>query len=162
MRVRLDSLRAHDSELYTRLYGDPQSMRWIGPPLSQPALERSFRAALRAREGRLLLGIRARVGAAALGLCGTGSRCGDPDAIELGIMLLPEACGRGLGQAALGLLIPWLEEAHPRVRLRLEYAPGHAAMQALAARLNFVLQAQVAGSGGVPARCVAVLESDGI
>lgn len=101
-RLRMRPLDAGDEAIYCALYTAPALMRFIAAPLSESAALRSFRAALRdsSRPQRWVafdnrndrkLGI--------LGLIGEG------DGPEIGVMLLAEAHGRGLGTEAMQGLV---------------------------------------------------------
>jgi RimJ/RimL family protein N-acetyltransferase len=101
-RLRMRPLDASDEAIYCALYTTPALMRFIAAPLSEAAALRSFRAALRgsSRPQRWIvfdnrndrkLGI--------LGLIGEG------DGPEIGVMLLAEAHGRGLGTEAMQGLV---------------------------------------------------------
>ena len=56
---------------------------------------------------------------------------------EVGYWLVPAARGRGVGRAAVGLLVDWAFEALALDRIEITTTPDNAAARALAASLGF-------------------------
>ena len=94
-RLRMRPLDTSDEALYCTLYTTPDLMRFIAAPFSHEAAQRSFQAALRKQSPRPQRWIvfekdgDRKIGL--LGLLGQGERP------EIGVMLLAQAHGRGLG-----------------------------------------------------------------
>ena len=131
-------LDAGDGALYCALYSTPELMRNIAPPMSHEAASRSFAAACRQQSPRpqrwIVTELRSGVDVGLLGLIGQG------DGPEIGVMLLAQAHGRGLGTEAMAGLGTWAFTHWPlqrisarqsvadnppvvRMMLRLGYAP---------------------------------------
>src|SRR5437868_13727384 len=72
-RLDLRPLAPPDVHLYTALYTDPDTMHFIGQPLTQRQAQRSFRAALTSSDpphcGPLFITIIERTSQLSLGLC---------------------------------------------------------------------------------------------
>jgi len=93
-----------DASLYCDLYGDPDTMRFVGPPLTRERARRNFRKVLDSIDCVLLAIIEKASGrsigiGAFLDLDTRGRR------VEAGMMLAGEARGRGFGREGLRALI---------------------------------------------------------
>ena len=108
-RLRMRPLSKGNASLYYHLYEDPDTMRFVGRPLSRERAERSFRNALASLDcrpvERLLLVIVEKASQQAIGI----SALQDFDArrrrIQAGIMLESGSRGRGFGKEVLGALV---------------------------------------------------------
>ena len=102
-RLRMRPLDASDEVLYCALYTTPGLMRFIAAPLSAEAAQRSFASASRKSPPRperwTVFG---KQGDEKLGLLGL---IGHDDRPEIGVMLLAQAHGRGLGTEAMQGLV---------------------------------------------------------
>ena len=99
-----------DGGLYYDLYGDPETMRFVGPPLSRERAQRSFRKALAVRDRRplerLLLVIVAKASQQAIGI-GAFQNFDARRRVEAGIMLGSESRGRGFAKEVLSALVSY-------------------------------------------------------
>jgi [ribosomal protein S5]-alanine N-acetyltransferase len=112
-RLRMRPLDASDEALYCALYTTPGLMRFIATPLSPEAAQRSFLAALRDPSSRpRRWTVSERQGDHKLGMLGL---VGHDDHPEIGVMLLAQAHGRGLGTEAMQGLV---DHAFNAYRLR--------------------------------------------
>jgi RimJ/RimL family protein N-acetyltransferase len=104
-RLRMRPLDERDAALYCELYSTPGLMRNIAPARTPEAAARSFAAACRQqlpRPQRWIVSDRqSHLDVGLLGLVGRG------DAPEIGVMLLGQSHGRGLGTEAMAGLADW-------------------------------------------------------
>lgn len=101
-RLCLRPLRPEDEALYHALYTDPAVMARIGAPLAPASASRQFAEARRRNDDpagvqRRWAVIERRSGAP-LGLLALLGDPADPGNVELGVMLLPVAHGRGFAR----------------------------------------------------------------
>ena len=102
-RLQARPLDEGDAELYCRLYCDPGLMRKIGAPFTRDAALRSAGVALRKQAPRPQRWIVAdKATGSDVGLLGL---IGEGDGPEIGVMLLADAHGRGLGTEAMAGLM---------------------------------------------------------
>ena len=128
-----------DADLFATLYGDPATMRHVGPVLDPRAAARAFAAAQRqmrlhppaARYWRLGTG---------QGAYGLLSLVPDADrrSAETGVLLPPAVQGQGVATAMLGHLRDCLFGAGALDVLWTRHRSGHAAAVGLMRRLGFV------------------------
>lgn len=108
-RLRLHQLGRGDAPLFIALYTRRETMRHIAPPLTPTAAARTFERCLAsqggARLGQRLFAIEHRSSAMPLGLCGTGRHDSGAGRLEVGVMLLPEACAQGYGREAMAVML---------------------------------------------------------
>jgi RimJ/RimL family protein N-acetyltransferase len=109
-RLSLRPLAAADAGGYRALYQCLETMRFIGPVLSDPAAESSFALALKLQDEltprpdwRLRMAISESQDSPLLGLLAVDA-CPAPDGAELGVLMHSGARGRGLGYEALDAL----------------------------------------------------------
>lgn len=101
-RLHLRPLRAEDEALYCTLYTDPDVMSHIGKPLEPEAARRQFAIACRRNgagdgmERRWTVSDRST--GRPVGLLALLADRADRDNVELGVMLLPAAQGRGFAR----------------------------------------------------------------
>ena len=137
-RLRMRPLDERDAALYCELYSTPALMRNIAPPLTPEAAARSFAVACRQQSPRPQRWIATeRQSGDDVGLLGL---IGQGEAPEIGVMLLGQAHGRGLGTEAMAGLAAWAFTHMPlrgisarqsvadnppvvRMMLRLGYSP---------------------------------------
>ena len=101
-RLCLRPLRPEDEALYCALYTDPGVMAHIGAPLTHAAASRQFAEACR-RNGdpagvQRRWAVIERTSGTRLGLLAVLGDGADPGNVELGVMLLPAAHGRGFAR----------------------------------------------------------------
>jgi ribosomal-protein-alanine N-acetyltransferase len=108
-RLELRLLAPQDAQLYFALYMDPQTMRFIAPPLTAQQAARSFRAALRSsaamRGGPLFFTIVERASQHTIGLCAIQQIT--PVSAETGVIISAAARGRGIAAESLRAVIGW-------------------------------------------------------
>lgn len=143
---RLCPLVPDDLALYVALYTDAAVMRHIAPPRSPRAAAADFRAALALPAGPLGEGRQRRVLRLGEGR-GIGLLAVDPvgDVLELGLMLLPQDQGRGLGRRIVARVLRELALRAAGKAVQVQYQSGNCAMAALAQ--TFAPDAPRAGPG---------------
>lgn len=134
--VTLRPLASEHGALYRRLYTDPVVMTHLGGPLTVREADACFRTLMsRPHPDRLLYVVH---GAGAV--CGLAAMLADPapaDTTELGILLPPRVCGRGVGDAVLIALLARAAAVSPGRRLRVQYSGANAAAGCLVRRHGF-------------------------
>lgn len=145
-RVCVRPLDSGDGGLYCCIYGDEDTMRHVGSPLSPARARRSFAAALRqthaAAPPALFAAMMSAESGDALGICGLRQIDLPRRRAEVGLLLLPPMRARGLGNEVLcGLLercfVPQLFD-----EIYLEYDPDNVPMAKLASRAAFAPEEQ--------------------
>jgi RimJ/RimL family protein N-acetyltransferase len=128
-RLRLRVLRASDLAFYCGLYSNPDTMRYIGPPLDEARAIRSFRAAraaLRRTPARLITFVIAKratrtpIGIGSLAFGATEQRD-----VEAGIILHGAARASGYAREALAALVERVFAACPVDRIRALHSVDH-------------------------------------
>ena len=108
-RLTMRPLSQEDEDLYCDLHADPDTMRFIGPPLSrQPAL-RNFHKVLaslgRRPVERVMLAIVETTGNRCIGIGALQDFEPERRRVEVGMMLVREGRGRGFGTEGLRALV---------------------------------------------------------
>jgi RimJ/RimL family protein N-acetyltransferase len=137
-RLRLRALSARDLTLFRTLYCDAKIMRHIGKPLSPALAAASLRATVAATRkpgGLRFYVIVERQSRRGIGMCSLRPAAWDKRGVELGIMLLPFACGRGHAREAMAALIRFAFAALPATAVWVQ----HSRANVDAARLNVAL-----------------------
>jgi len=144
--LRATPLTDDDADLFAALYGDPATMRHVGPALDHDAARRAFMAARRQMRGDPPAARYWRLDTAT-GTDGLLSLV--PDAAgriaETGLLLPPALQGQGVATAALGHLRDAVFGAEAFDALWTRHRPGHAAAAGLMRRLGFVPKAPADG-----------------
>jgi RimJ/RimL family protein N-acetyltransferase len=107
-RLRLRALTQRDLALFRTLYCSAATMRHIGKPMSRSDAAASLRATLVAARkpgGPKFFVAAERESRRGIGLCSWRPAAWRKGDLELGIMLVPRACGRGYAHEALQALI---------------------------------------------------------
>jgi RimJ/RimL family protein N-acetyltransferase len=163
-RLRLRPVDAKDEALYCELYTDQDTMRFIGPPLSiQQAINKFQKIVARqsvpSLKGRFL----AMVDKGTLrpmGICGTSHYDADALRVEVGIVLRPEARGRGIAREALTALMRRIFAVAPIQEIYVRFSAQCQAVERLNIRMGFVPCAdEVRGEGSLSKRVWSVHRS---
>jgi RimJ/RimL family protein N-acetyltransferase len=105
-RLHLRPISHRDETLYCRLYTDPQLMRHIATPMTKDAALKSFRLACKQQSpARQRWIVCQRDVAEGFGLVGLFADASDGGTAEVGVMLLADAQGAGLGTEAMAGVI---------------------------------------------------------
>jgi RimJ/RimL family protein N-acetyltransferase len=128
-RLSMRPLSEDDATFFCDLYGDPQTMRFVGPPLSRERAQRSFRNALAARHrrppDRLFLIIVEKASRQAIGV--SALQCFDARGrrMEAGMMLGSAGRGRGFGKEGLRALVTHAFATFPVDEVWIQHAAAN-------------------------------------
>jgi RimJ/RimL family protein N-acetyltransferase len=140
-RLRLRSLDEGDEALFHGLYTDPETMRFIAPPLSMEQAAKSFRKVVaRQRESSLngrFLAILEKATRQPVGICGTSQYDVDALRVEVGIVLTPEARARGFAREALTALMKGIFSMSPVDEIRVRFSTQCPAVERLNITVGF-------------------------
>jgi RimJ/RimL family protein N-acetyltransferase len=108
-RLSMRPMGEEDVTLFCGLYGDPETMRFIGPPLSRERAQRTFRLILSSRHSqpfeRLFLVIIEKATQQAIGIGAFQHFDAQRRRVETGMVLNSESRGRGFGKDGLCALV---------------------------------------------------------
>lgn len=161
--LALRPISTGDAAMFRRLYTTAETMRHIGRPLSAERADRVFGDVLASMErvplARVFLAVLDAAGRA-VGICALPAIDRPASRAELGIMLLPEACGRGLGFRAMTAFAGRAFELLPMRELWVQYSPAHSTMHRLAGGLGFELPDDPDGYGARTGMLVRSIRRD--
>jgi RimJ/RimL family protein N-acetyltransferase len=125
-RLGMRPLSEGDVPLYCDLYGDPDTMRFVGPPLSRQRAQQSFRKALAASHRqpveRLLLVIVEKATRRPIGLSAFQDFDASRRRVEAGMMLGGASRGRGFGKEGLRALVTYAFSRFPVDEVWIQHA----------------------------------------
>lgn len=131
---------ASDRALYARLYSDPDVMRHIAEPITGAAVDASFDAALALQPGQagfaprwIVLDRGTGNGIGLLGLIRDANR----RSAEIGVMLLPDAQGRGFAAEALAAAAAAVFRSRCLGELWARHSSRHARMARVFSSLGY-------------------------
>src|SRR5690242_20705873 len=108
-RLTTRPLALADQPLFTQLYTDAETMRFIGEPLSAERAASSFRAALagmkRTPIERLFLTVSERASLSDVGICSLQNCDPQRRSVQAGVMFVPKACALGYSKELFTVLI---------------------------------------------------------
>ena len=157
-RLNMRPVSEADVTLFCDLYGDPATMRFVGPPLSRERAQRSFRIVLASLDceplERLFMVIIEKATQRAVGI----GACQQFDAryhrVEAGLVLNSESRVRGFGKEGLRALITHAFEIFPVDEVWVQHAADHAIARQLPFRLGLLPAANVPAYGVQSGKCV--------
>jgi RimJ/RimL family protein N-acetyltransferase len=140
-RLRMRHLVENDEALYCDLYTDPDTMRYIGEPMSPERAARSFRKALawsrQQPDEPQFFAIQEKATQQAIGLCAIQPFDADTRKVEIGMMLKPEARKQGYATEGLAALVTTAFSALPTEAVWVQYSPEHTAAERLVISVGF-------------------------
>lgn len=140
-RLRVRPLDEADEDLYCGLYTDPETMRFIGEPLSGPRAMRAFRRALDDWQSRTMeravFAVDEKSTNRKIGICLIARDDPASPRAELGIMMLPEASARRYSKECFGSLATFAFSTFPIEEVWVQYSPAHAAAERLVGILGY-------------------------
>lgn len=132
-RLRTRPLLADDEALYSHLYMDGETMRYIGTPLSAERAARSFRSTLAGMERspieRLFLAVIEKSSATTVGICSLQEFDSTRRTVQAGIMFLEAARAQGYAKEAFVGLIQAVFAELPVDELWVQFAADHVAVR---------------------------------
>lgn len=142
-RFRLRPIAATDLLLYQEIYCNPDTMRYVGPPLSITEATRSFHAAVKQTaapdsNARFLVVI-AKDSGLGVGICGVCFGVPGWGSAEIGIMLLGSARGHGYSHEVLGGFVDYVFLSSKASQVVVRYAARQTAVVCLNNGLGFVI-----------------------
>lgn len=149
-RLSMRPLSERDEAFYCGLYADPDTMRFIGPPLARERAQRNFHKILAsfAREPvvRILLAIVEKTSGRCIGIGALQDFDHERRCVEVGMMLVREARGQGFGTDGLRALVNYAFAMFEVDEVWLQHAANSAAAAGPPARLG-LLQSAVCEPG---------------
>jgi RimJ/RimL family protein N-acetyltransferase len=139
-RVDLRPFCLADEEMYCGLYTNPESMRYIAPPLSAKDAASRFRRILACPPESSPPQYFAILEKDSLDVVGFGAiQAIDPvsRSVELGMMLVARAQSRGHATEGLSILVHIAFETLPIDTVWVQYGPEHKAAERLVIRVGF-------------------------
>lgn len=140
-RLRMRPISAADEPLYTRLYTDEETMRFIGATLSAERAAKSFRSALAGMERspieRLFLTVTEKDSMLDVGICSLQNCDSQRRSVQAGIMFIPAVRAHGYSKEAFAGLIPRVFAELPVDELWVQFAAEHVAVQRAVISVGF-------------------------
>lgn len=140
-RLRMRALAEGDAALYTGLYGDEETMRFIGAPLSPERAASSFRSALagmrRAPIERLFLTVVEKHSGADVGICSLQNFDARHRSVQAGVMFVAGARALGYSKEGFVGLIQQVFAQLPVDELWVQFAAEHIAVQRAVISVGF-------------------------
>jgi RimJ/RimL family protein N-acetyltransferase len=151
-RLRVRPLAPDDAALYSDLYTDAQTMRFIGPPLSVERATRLLHQYLQsspAADQPLLLAIVEKQTGRGLGICSIQQLDERNRRAEVGIMLKSAVHARGFGKEGLAALVREAFAIFPVDEIGVRVAADHSVVERLLVSVGFARRTG-SGTGGEP------------
>ncbi|TAM59036.1 MAG: N-acetyltransferase [Rhodanobacter sp.] len=156
-RLFLRPLQAGDEALYHSLYTDPETMRFIAPPLSgEQASSRFQKIVARQREpslGSRFLAMIEKATRQPIGICGTTHHDAQAQRLEVGMVLLREGRNRGVAKEALAALMKRIFASSSIDEIEVKFSVENRAAEQLFISLGFSPCADAVGEPGLLSEC---------
>jgi RimJ/RimL family protein N-acetyltransferase len=151
-------ISATDETLYTQLYTDEETMRFIGAPLSPERAVGSFRSALagmqRSPIDQLFLTVIEKSSLREVGICSLQNCDPQRRSVQAGVMFLPAARAQGYSKESFIELIQRVFAELPVDELWVQFAAGHVAVQRAVISVGFARCPQAGSDAGPEQRTV--------
>ena len=135
------ALQAADETLYCHLYGDAETMRFIGAPLSPERAVSSFRSALAGMQRdpieRLFLTVVAKAARNGIGICSLQNFDAQRRSVQAGVMFVAGARAQGYSKEGFIGLIQQVFALLPVDELWVQFAAGHVAVERAVTSVGF-------------------------
>jgi RimJ/RimL family protein N-acetyltransferase len=163
-RLHLRPLQPCDEALFHALYTNPDTMRFIAPPLSTGQAARYFRSTVVGMQATpirwLSLAMLRKPSQQPVGICGVANFDAAARRLEVGILLTAEARSQGVAREGLTALMDRLFDVLPVDELWARFSADHPAAERLVASAGFAPCIEVeVGKGPVPRRIWSVQRS---
>lgn len=140
-RLRTRPISAGDELLFTQLYTDVETMRFIGAPLSAERATASFRTVLAGMErspiARLFLAVSEKESLRDVGICSLQNCDPQRRTVEAGVMFIPAARALGYSKEIFVTLIQRVFAELPVDELLVQFAAEHLAVHRAAIAVGF-------------------------
>jgi RimJ/RimL family protein N-acetyltransferase len=147
-----------DVTLFCDLYGDPATMRFVGPPLSRERAQRSFRVVLASLDRepleRLFMVIIEKAIQRAVGIGSYQQFDSHGRRVEAGMVLNSESRVRGFGKEGLHALITHAFAMFPVDEVWIQHAADNAIARGVPVRLGLLPATDLLAYGVEPGKCV--------
>ncbi len=157
-RLSMRPVSEADAPLFCDLYEDPETMRFVGRPLSRERAQRSFRIVLASLNSypreRLFLVMVERATQQAIGMAAFQNFDAHQRRAEAGIVLGSGSRGRGFGTEGLRGLVAYAFAALPVDEVWIQHAIEHLTAWRVPHRLGFSLNTDTSTYGVAQGRCV--------
>lgn len=159
MRVLCDA----DEALFSGLYTDPETMRFIGPPLGPACARRCF-LALTEREGqsrgRHFFSMLDKATRRRIGICGLQPPDPYMAHAEAGVLVVPDARAKGYAREGLSALVETVFESSSLVRVWVQCSALNPLVERMVSSIGFTLDdANAVGVGVLLQRVWSVYRS---
>lgn len=156
-RLFLRPLDLGDKALFCGLYTDPETMRFIGPPLSTEQASNRFRKiVMRQREPSIenrFLAVIEKATQQSIGICGTSHHDRQAQRLEVGVVLRREGRNRGVAKEVLAALVRRIFAASSIDEIEVKFSTENQAAGQLVISLGFTPCADTAGKPGLLSEC---------
>ena len=163
-RLRMRPIAAADEPLFTQLYTDEETMRFIGEPLSMERAASSFRAALagmqRSPIERLFLTVTEKTSLRDVGICSLQNHDPQRRSVQAGVMFIPTARAQGYSKEAFIALIQRVFAELAVDELWVQFAAGHVAVQRAVISVGFARRREAGLEAGPQQRTVWSVRRD--
>jgi RimJ/RimL family protein N-acetyltransferase len=153
-----------DEPLFTQLYTDQETMRFIGGPLSAERAAASFRTVLAGMErtpiARLFLTVSEKQSLRDVGICSLQNCDSQRRSVEAGVMFIPAARALGYSKEIFVTLIQRVFAELPVDELSVQFAAEHLAVQRAAISVGFVRREEAGREAGPQQRSVWSVHRD--
>lgn len=140
-RLQLRSMDTDDEAFFCSLYTDPQTMRFIGPPLSKERAAKAFRRIIAGLQVEfpesLHLVMRRRDTGRTVGLCGVPRCHAGAARLEVGLILAPGEHSQGYAREGMTALTGRIFAETPVEEVWARCSAEHRAVQRLFAAMGF-------------------------
>ena len=155
-RLRMRPLSEGDATFFCDLFADPDTMRFVGSPLSRELAQRRFRKTLASLDCRpvvrLCLVIVEKASQQAIGIGALQGFDALRRRVEAGIMLKSESCGRGLGKEGFRALVTHGFAIFPVDEVWVQHAADNSIAQRVPISLGFSRNVDAATGDEAPGK----------
>ena len=157
-RLHLRPLSESHASLYCNICEDPDTMHFVGRPMSRERAQRSFRKALESLHcqplERLFLVVVEKASQETIGMSALTGFDAHRRRVQAGIMLASESRGRGFGKEILRALVTHAFAVFPADEVWVQHAAAHAMAETLPVSLGFSRRLDAADYGEESEKCV--------
>ena len=157
-RLSMRSVSEADETLFCDLYGDPETMRFVGPVLTRERAQRSFRIVLASLDShpleRLFLVIVEKASQRAIGISAFQHFDAHRRRVEAGMVLNSESRGRGFGKEGLHALVTHGFAIYPVDEVWIQHAADNAIARRVPISLGLARNTDAPALEVAPGKCI--------